>query len=71
MVAITGRLVKSHPSHLEGLSLRGRAYMYLGEHSLAKRHYGEALKHDPDYSAARKAFAAVKDMDKRKARADK
>jgi Tfp pilus assembly protein PilF len=38
-VAATGRLLKAAPGHLEALALRGRAYMLLGDHDLAKRHY--------------------------------
>jgi DnaJ family protein C protein 3 len=47
------------------------AYMYLGDHDLAKRHFGEALKYDPDHSASRKAFNKLKDLDRRRQRAEK
>lgn len=42
-IAATGKIVKSNPKHLEALQLRGMAYMYLGDHDLAKRHFGEHL----------------------------
>lgn len=29
------------------------------DHEVAKRHFGEALKHDPDYSPARTEFNKV------------
>ncbi|KAI8472987.1 MAG: DnaJ-like protein [Monoraphidium minutum] len=69
VIAATGRLLKGSPGHLEALALRGRAYLYLGDHDLAKRHFGEALKYDPDYAPARKAFNLVKDLERRKQRA--
>lgn len=37
--------------------LRGRAYSYLNDADMAKRHFGEALKYDPDYAPARKVCA--------------
>lgn len=40
-IAATGKIVKSNPKHLEALQLRGMAYMYLGDHDLAKRHFGK------------------------------
>lgn len=40
-IAATGKIVKSNPKHLEALQLRGLGYMYLGDHDLAKRHFGE------------------------------
>lgn len=69
VVAATGRLLKASPGHLEALVLRGRAYFYLSDHDLAKRHFGEALKYDPDYTAARKEFNKVKDLERRRQRA--
>lgn len=37
-----------------------QAYMLLGDLDLAKRHYGEALRHDPDHKQAQAAFKAAK-----------
>ncbi len=62
VVATTGRLLKSDPSNLQALTLRGKGYFYSGDHDLAKRHYGEALKHDPDYSDAKKEFSKVREL---------
>ena len=67
--AATGRLLKAAPGDLGALVLRGRAYFYLNDFDLAKRHFGEALRHDPDHGAARKAFGAVKDLERRRQRA--
>jgi DnaJ family protein C protein 3 len=70
-IAATGKIVKANPKHLEALQLRGLAYMYLGDHDLAKRHFGEALKYDPDHSPSRKAFNKLKDLDRKRQRATK
>lgn len=56
---MTGKLLKAEPGHREALVLRGDAYFYLNDVDLAKRHYGEALKYDPDYSGAQKQFRKV------------
>lgn len=69
VVAVTGRMLKSVPNQLQALLLRGRAYMYLAEHDMAKRHFGEALKHDPDHAGARREFKKIKDLDKKRQRA--
>ncbi|GBF99265.1 dnaJ [Raphidocelis subcapitata] len=69
VVAATGRLLKASPGHLQALVLRGRAYFYLNDPDLAKRHFGEALKYDPDYGPARKEFNRVKDLERRRQRA--
>lgn len=71
VVAVTGRLLKADDRQLEALVLRGRAYFYLADHDMAKRHFGEALKFDPDYAPARKEFNKVKDYDRKKARAER
>eukprot|EP00878_Enallax_costatus_P025984 GHUV01027850.1.p1 GENE.GHUV01027850.1~~GHUV01027850.1.p1 ORF type:complete len:365 (+),score=138.23 GHUV01027850.1:272-1366(+) len=70
-IAATGRIVKSSPGHLEALTLRGLAYMYLADHDMAKRHFGEALKFDPDYKDSRKAFNKLKDLDRKRQRANR
>mmetsp|Transcript_4150 Transcript_4150/g.6839 ORF Transcript_4150/g.6839 Transcript_4150/m.6839 type:complete len:478 (-) Transcript_4150:697-2130(-) len=70
VVAVTGRLLKNEPSHLAALVLRGRAYFYLFDHDLAKRHFGEALKRDPDYPEAKAEFNKVKTYDRKKKQAD-
>lgn len=70
-IAATGRIVKSDPGHLEALTIRGQAYMYLAEHDMAKRHFGEALKFDPDHKDSRKAFNKLKDLDRKRQRANR
>lgn len=51
-IAATGKIVKSNPKHLEALQLRGMAYMYLGDHDLAKRHFGEQASFAPSSTLA-------------------
>ncbi|MEW5304289.1 MAG: hypothetical protein WDW38_011073 [Sanguina aurantia] len=70
VVALTGKVLKAQPHHLEAMVLRGRAYFYLNDMDTSKRHFGEALRFDPDCDAARKAFNRVKDFIKKKKRAD-
>ena len=43
-----------------------QAYTGLGDLDMAKRHYGEALRHDPDHAAAKAAFTAAKRLAKLK-----
>jgi DnaJ family protein C protein 3 len=59
VVATTGRLLKNEPSNLQALVLRGQGYFYSGDHDLAKRHFGEALKYDPDHKEAKAEFGKV------------
>eukprot|EP00955_Chlamydomonas_euryale_P086025 364187-Chlamydomonas_euryale.AAC.3 len=60
VIALTGRLLKGEPSSLPALVMRGKGYFYAGDDDLAKRHFGEALKYDPDYQDAREAFNKVR-----------
>lgn len=50
---------QADPSNLPALVARGQGYFYAGDDDLAKRHFGEALNHDPDYKDARDAFNKV------------
>ena len=43
-----------------------QAYTQLGDLDVAKRHYGEALRHNPDHAEAQKAFSAAKRLAKLK-----
>ncbi|GFH22506.1 uncharacterized protein HaLaN_19980 [Haematococcus lacustris] len=71
VVAVTGRLLKNEPSNLKALVLRGIAYYRLHDHDLAKRHFGEALKYEPDYTEARQQFNKVKAFDRKRQAAEK
>ncbi|MCJ1467071.1 hypothetical protein MMC07_005693 [Pseudocyphellaria aurata] len=39
-----------------------QAYTQLGDLDMTKRHYGEALRHEPDHAAAKAAFSAAKKL---------
>lgn len=39
-----------------------QAYTQLGDLDMAKRHYGEALRHEPDHAAGKAAFSAAKKL---------
>ncbi|GFH07460.1 dnaJ-like protein, partial [Haematococcus lacustris] len=71
VVAVTGRLLKNEPSNLKALVLRGIAYYRLHDHDLAKRHFGEALKYEPDYTEARQQFNKVKAFDRKRQAAER
>lgn len=71
VVAVSGNLLKSQPKNLQALILRGKAYFYLHDHDLAKRHFGEALKYDPDCKDARTEFNKVKTYDKTRTSAER
>ena len=67
VVAMMGILLKGQPDNVEALVLRGRSYFYMDDQSMAKRHFGEALKHDPDHKQAKAEFSKVRGLYKQKA----
>ncbi|GFR39803.1 hypothetical protein Agub_g291 [Astrephomene gubernaculifera] len=71
VVGLTGRVLRADERQLEALVLRGRAYFYLADHDLAKRHFGEALKYDPEHREARSGFNKVKEYDRKRSRAER
>ncbi|KAK9811786.1 hypothetical protein WJX72_009936 [[Myrmecia] bisecta] len=70
VAAVTGHLLKGEPGNIEALYLRGTAYFYLNDQDLAKRHFGEALKYDPDHEQVKAAFRKVKNLYKKKGKAE-
>jgi hypothetical protein len=44
------------PSNLPALRLRAEAYYLMNEHDVAKRHYGECLRFDPDDAKCKMLF---------------
>ncbi|KAK9794626.1 hypothetical protein WJX73_001573 [Symbiochloris irregularis] len=69
-IALTGVLLKSQPGHVEALVLRGKAFALMGDLDSAKRHYGEALRHDPDDGPAQAAFQTAKRLARLMSQAD-
>lgn len=70
VISDTGKILKVHPKHLEAFELRGNAYMRLGEHDLAIQHFREALKFDPEHKGCKSAHKFVKNIEKKKKKAD-
>ena len=62
-----GILLKGQPDNVQALFLRGKSYFYLDDQSMAKRHFGEALKYDPEHKLAKAEFSKVRSLYKLKA----
>lgn len=62
-----GILLKGQPDNVQALYLRGKSYFYMDDQSMAKRHFGEALKYDPDHKLAKAEFSKVRGLYKLKA----
>ena len=67
VVAMMGVLLKGQPDNVQALYLRGKSYFYMDDQSMAKRHFGEALKYDPEHEPAKAAFSKVRKLYKLKA----
>ena len=70
VVSDTGQILKQHPKHLEAYQLRGQAYVRLGEHELAIKHFREALKLDPEHKGCKEGHKFVKSIEKKKKKGD-
>lgn len=66
-----GILLKGQPDNVQALFLRGKSYFYLDDQSMAKRHFGEALKYDPEHKPAQAEFSKVRKLYKHKAQVSK
>ena len=62
-----GVLLKGQPNNVQALYLRGKSYFYMDDQSMAKRHFGEALKYDPEHKEATAEFSKVRTLYKKKA----
>lgn len=62
-----GILLKGQPNNVQALFLRGKSYFYMDDQSMAKRHFGEALKYDPEHKEAKAEFSKVRAIYKKKA----
>ena len=67
VVAMMGILLKGQPDNVQALYLRGKSYFYMDDQSMAKRHFGEALKYDPEHKKAKAEFTKVRTLYKKKA----
>ena len=66
-----GLLLKGQPDNVQALFLRGKSYFYMDDQSMAKRHFGEALKYDPDHKLAQAEFSKVRSLYRHKAQVSK
>lgn len=66
-----GILLKGQPDNVQALFLRGKSYFYMDDQSMAKRHFGEALKYDPEHKLAQAEFSKVRKLYKHKAQVSK
>jgi len=57
-----GILLKGQPNNVPALYLRGKSYFYMDDQSMAKRHFGEALKYDPEHKEAKAEFTKVRSL---------
>ena len=70
VISDTAKILKVHPKHLEAYELRGNAYTRLGDHNLAIQHFREALKYDPEHKGCKTGHKFVKNLEKKKKKAD-
>ena len=63
---MTGQVLKLDASSVPALLLRGRAYNELGDLEVAKRHFSEALRSDPDHRQAKLLFKGLKQLQRHK-----
>lgn len=66
-----GLLLKGQPDNVQALFLRGKSYFYMDDQSMAKRHFGEALKYDPEHKLAQAEFSKVRSLYKLKSQVSK
>ncbi|CAI5468901.1 unnamed protein product [Closterium sp. Yama58-4] len=65
VIAEAGRALKSDENDLEGLLLRGRAYLYNGDHDHALKHFQAGLRSDPEHGELKKAYRQLKNLEKK------
>jgi tetratricopeptide (TPR) repeat protein len=51
----TGKVLKIDKNNIEAYLLRGHGYYQLAEHEMAKKHYAECLRSDPEHRDCKKA----------------
>ncbi|KAJ8600542.1 hypothetical protein CTAYLR_007922 [Chrysophaeum taylorii] len=69
-IADAGRALKVEPDELEALELRGAAYYRLADHGMAKNHWQEALKRDPEHRGCKQGYKLVRALSKKDAAGD-
>lgn len=69
-IADAGRALKVDPDDTAALELRGTAYYRLAEHDMAKNHWQQALKRDPEHKGCRQGYKLVRSLAKKDAAGD-
>lgn len=69
-ISDTGKILKSHSSHIEAYELRGKAFFRLGEHDNAILHAREGLKLDPEHKGCKALHKMVKSFEKKRKKAE-
>lgn len=64
-------MLKTYSTNLEFLVLKGRLHYYTGAGEIAKKHFMEALRLDPDYQPAKNMIRKMRDVEKQKEEANK
>ena len=68
-IADSGKVLKQSPDHMLALELRASAYYTLGELDMAKEHYRQALKYDPEHKNSKEGHKQIKKLQKHSAKA--
>ena len=63
-IADSGKVLKQSPEHMLALELRASAYYTLGELDMAKEHYRQALKYDPEHKNSKDGHKQIKKLQK-------
>lgn len=69
-IADSGKVLKSAPDHMLALELRASAYYTLGELEMAKEHYRQALKYDPEHKSSKDGHKQIKKIQKHMSKAE-
>lgn len=69
--SMASSMLRSYSSNPEFLVLKGRLHYYSGAQEVAKKHFMEALRLDPDYQPAKNMVRKMRDMDKLKDEANR
>ena len=70
-IAESGKALKQTPDDLEALELRGSAYYFLADHAMAKTHWQQALRSDPEHPGCKSGYKKLRSLTKKDAAGDK
>jgi DnaJ family protein C protein 3 len=64
VIADTGKVLKLEKDSLLAFEMRGKSYYSIGELEMAKNHYRQGLKFDPEHKGCKSAYRVVKEVTK-------